>query len=73
MPGCWPAATTLTGTPGFRHINDTVKVLDHDFPTHAQGTAIPNGIYDVARNTDYVVIGTDHDTAAFAMACSRRW
>lgn len=50
-----------------------VKVLDHDFPTHATGTAIPYGIYDVARNTGYVVIGTDHDTAAFAVACLRRW
>ena len=50
-----------------------VKVLDHDFPTHATGTAIPYGIYDLGRNTGFVVVGTDHDTAAFAVAALRRW
>jgi hypothetical protein len=50
-----------------------VKVLDHDFPSQAGGTAIPYGIYDVGRNTGYVVVGTDHDTAAFAVASLRRW
>ncbi len=50
-----------------------VKVLDHDFPSQAAGTAIPYGIYDVGRNTGYVVVGTDHDTAAFAVAALRRW
>ncbi|WP_409467190.1 ISAzo13 family transposase [Streptomyces sp. HC307] len=50
-----------------------VKVLDHDFPSHATGTAIPYGIYDLGRNTGFVVVGTDHDTAAFAASCLRRW
>ncbi len=50
-----------------------VKALDHDFPTHASGTAIPYGIYDLGRNTGFVVVGTDHDTAAFAVSCLRRW
>ncbi|MFE7525786.1 ISAzo13 family transposase [Kitasatospora sp. NPDC057542] len=50
-----------------------VKVLDHDFPTQAVGTAIPYGIYDVGHNTGFVVVGTDHDTAAFAVAALRRW
>ncbi|WP_374106731.1 ISAzo13 family transposase [Kitasatospora aureofaciens] len=50
-----------------------VQVLDHDFPTQATGTAIPYGIYDVGRNTGFVVVGTDHDTAAFAVAALRRW
>jgi transposase len=50
-----------------------VKVLDHDFPTHALGTAIPYGIYDLGRNTGFVVVGTHHDTAAFAVAALRRW
>ena len=49
-----------------------VKVLDHDFPSQASGTAIPYGIYDVGRNTGFVVVGTDHDTAAFAVAALRR-
>lgn len=50
-----------------------VKVLDHDFPTQAVGTAIPYGIYDIGRNAGYVVVGTDHDTAAFAVTALRRW
>jgi transposase len=50
-----------------------VKVLDHDFPTQASGTAIPYGIYDLGRNTGFVVVGTDHDTASFAVAALRRW
>ncbi|WP_189327925.1 ISAzo13 family transposase, partial [Streptomyces flaveus] len=50
-----------------------VKVLDHDFPSQATGTAIPYGIYDVGRNAGFVVVGTDHDTAAFAVASLRRW
>ena len=50
-----------------------VKVLDHNFPSQSVGTAIPYGIYDVGRNTGFVVVGTDHDTAAFAVAALRRW
>ncbi len=50
-----------------------VKVMDHDFPKDADGIAVPYGIYDLGRNTGYVVVGTDHDTAAFAVAAIRRW
>ncbi|WP_425574176.1 ISAzo13-like element transposase-related protein [Streptomyces hebeiensis] len=28
---------------------------------------------DLGRNTGFVVVGTDHDTAAFAVAGLRRW
>lgn len=48
-------------------------VLDHDFPSAARGRGIPYGIYDIARNAGYVVIGTSHETAAFAVAAIRRW
>jgi hypothetical protein len=48
-------------------------VLDHDFPSWAIGRAIPYGIYDVARNDGYVVVGTSHETPAFAAAAIRRW
>lgn len=37
------------------------------------GKAIPYGIYDIAANTGWVSVGTDHDTAAFAVAAIRRW
>ena len=49
------------------------EVLDHDFPSWARGRGIPYGIYDVGRNAGYVVIGTSHETAAFAVAAIRRW
>ena len=48
-------------------------VLDHDYPSWASGQAIPVGIYDVAHNDGYVVVGTSHDTPAFTGAAIRRW
>jgi hypothetical protein len=48
-------------------------VKDHDFPSKAVGRAIPYGIYDWARNEGYVVVGTSHETSAFAVAAIRRW
>ena len=48
-------------------------VLDHDFAKDASGRGIPYGIYDVGRNAGYVVIGTSHETSAFAVAAIRRW
>ena len=44
-----------------------VRVKTHDFPGQAE-KAIPYGIYDMTANTGWVSIGTDHDTAAFAVA-----
>ena len=37
------------------------------------GKAIPYGVYDLGRNTGWVSVGTDHDTAGFAVATLRRW
>jgi len=50
-----------------------VQVFSHDFASQAEGKAIPYGIYDVAANTGWVNVGTDHDTAAFAAESIRRW
>lgn len=50
-----------------------VPVRTHDFPDAELGKAIPYGIYDVAANTGWVNVGTDHDTAAFAVESLRRW
>jgi hypothetical protein len=50
-----------------------VRVDCHDFPSDALGKALPYGIYDVAANTGWVNVGTDHDTAAFAVESLRRW
>jgi len=37
-----------------------------DFPSDAQGRAVPYGIYDVARNRGTVYVGASGDTAQFA-------
>jgi hypothetical protein len=51
-----------------------VKVRDHDFPDPAgPGKAVPYGIYDLAANTGWVNVGTDADTAVFAVESVRRW
>jgi hypothetical protein len=53
---------------------EPVKVKTHDFlDRQGPGRAIPYGIYDVVANTGWVSVGTDHDTAAFAVASIRRW
>lgn len=52
---------------------DPVEVDTHDFPNRELGRAVPYGIYDVALNTGWVNVGTDHDTAAFAVESIRRW
>jgi hypothetical protein len=48
-------------------------VLVHDFPSKAIGHAIPYGIYDLAYNDGYVVVGLSHETGTFAVAAIRRW
>jgi hypothetical protein len=50
-----------------------VEVLATDFPSDAKGKAIPYGIYDVAYNTGFVVVGVSHETAQFAVNAIRRW
>jgi Rhodopirellula transposase DDE domain len=49
------------------------RVLVHDFPDEKLGKAIPYGVYDLGANAGWVSVGTDHDTAAFAVATLRRW
>lgn len=50
-----------------------LDVLLTDFPSEADGKAIPYGIYDVTHNRGYIVVGTSHETAAFAVNAIRRW
>jgi transposase len=49
------------------------QVRVHDFPDEELGKAIPYGVYDMSQNTGWVSVGTDHDTAAFAVASIRQW
>ena len=49
------------------------RVKVHDFVDKTLGKAIPYGIYDVTRDTGWVSVGEDHDTAVFAVETLRRW
>ena len=51
--------------------NEVVNV--YDFKNLSDGKAAPYGVYDMIRNTGFVNVGTDHDTAAFAVESIRRW
>ncbi len=57
----------------WRPKGDPVQVRDHSFPDEQAGHAIPYGVYDVGANTGFVNVGTDHNTAAFAVESVRRW
>jgi hypothetical protein len=57
----------------WRPAGQPVLVNSHDFPQDSAGKAIPYGIYDIAGNAGWVSVGTDHDTAAFAVESVRRW
>lgn len=52
---------------------EPVEVNGHDFPSLDVPRAYPYGIYDLARNTGFVNVGTDHDTGAFAVASILGW
>lgn len=59
--------------PGRSYRKQARDVLDHDFPSWAEGRAIPYGIYDYAHNDGYIVVGMSHETPTFAVAAIRRW
>jgi hypothetical protein len=59
--------------PGRTWRQTRLEVLESDYPSDAEGVAIPYGIYDVTRNEGFVVVGTTHQTPAFAVAAIRTW
>jgi len=59
--------------PGQTYRRKALDVLESDYPSQADGVALPYGIYDVARNEGFVVVGTSHQTPEFAVAAIRRW
>jgi DDE family transposase len=50
---------------------ETVRV--YEFVDKELGRAIPYGGYDLTANQGWVSVGTDHDTAQFAVETLRRW
>jgi len=49
------------------------RVDVYDFPDPDLGKVTPYGVYDMAANTGWVSVGSDHDTGAFAVESIRRW
>jgi hypothetical protein len=49
------------------------RVRVHDFVDPELGRATPYGVYDLGRNSGWVSVGMDHDTAEFAVETIRRW
>ena len=61
------------GGAEWQPVGEPERVGVHDFPDPAVGKAIPYGVYDLGANAGWVSVGTDHDTAAFAVATLGRW
>jgi hypothetical protein len=38
------------------YTQETVKVLDHDFPSYGEGAIVPYGIFDMKLNEAYMTI-----------------
>jgi hypothetical protein len=49
------------------------RVRIYDFEDQQLGKGIPYGVYDQTANCGWVSVGTDHDTAQFAVETLRRW
>jgi hypothetical protein len=52
---------------------EAMETLDHDFPSDAEGVAIPYGLYDTGANRGFVIVGTSRETPAFAVDCHVKW
>jgi len=59
--------------PGRTWPRAPLEVLATDLLNDALGQAIAYGSYDLARPAGYVVVGTSHETANFAIAAMRSW
>jgi DDE family transposase len=57
----------------WRPAGEPEQVKVHDFVDRELGKANPYGVYDLAADTGWVSVGTDHDTAAFAVNTIRSW
>jgi hypothetical protein len=57
----------------WRPEGEPVQVKVHDFVDPELGRASPYGVYDIGADEGWVSVGTDHDTATFAVQTIRRW
>ena len=54
-------------------VGEPAQVKVHDFVDPELGRASPYGVYDIGADQGWVSVGTDHDTATFAVQTIRRW
>ncbi len=57
----------------YEHKGQPTRVDVHDFPDPKLGKAIPYGVFDLAADAGFVTVGSDGDTAEFAVASIGRW
>jgi hypothetical protein len=65
--------TFANGGSEYQRKGKPVEVQAYDFPSLADGKGIPYGVYDITNNHGWVSVGTDHDTAQFAVNTIRQW
>jgi hypothetical protein len=51
----------------------TIRAFDHDYPSFAEGHAIPHGLFDIKRNRGSVNLGCSCDTSEFACESIFQW
>lgn len=59
--------------PGKTWRTEALDVYDHDFPSWADGRVVPFGIYDIAKNRGFMVVGICRETSAFVINAIRTW
>jgi hypothetical protein len=78
----WPAISVDTKkkewlgnfcTHGTQWCRQATAVNSHDFPSNAEGQAIPYGIYDIRHNRGYVAVGHSADTPELAVDAIVWW
>ncbi len=58
---------------GYTYNTEVLEVYDHDWPSLAEGVAVPHGLYDLRQNKGYIQIGTSRDTTEFACDSIYHW
>src|ERR1035437_5230304 len=61
------------GVRTWRPKREPHRVNAHDFPSMAEGKAIPYGADEIGEDRAVVNVGVTHDTAEFAVESIRRW
>jgi hypothetical protein len=57
----------------WRNKGDYLEVEAYDFIDEQKGKVTPYGIYDTSHNMGWVNVGTDNDTAQFAVSSIKKW